>query len=187
MVKVLVAAIIIAIGLLGIATLQVKALQASTNAEQRAIATDIAASLADRIRANLIDKKHYVIDTTDPDSAPACAMPTVVCAMEPGDGTATVEINSCTAKESDTSETAEAEMAIFDLYEVRCAESTGVEKLLPGGKLKVECEDLTCDDKSSMRITISWQTRTQDDAGDVVEDSISMLIIPGADIGAYTE
>jgi len=60
LVEVLVAAIIIGIGLLGIASLQVKSMQASTNAELRARATDLAWALADRMRTNLQADNDYI-------------------------------------------------------------------------------------------------------------------------------
>ncbi|WP_419653319.1 type IV pilus modification protein PilV [Thiolapillus sp.] len=67
LVEVLIAAVIVGIGLLGIASLQVKALQASTDAEYRAKATDIAWALADRMRANLASNtsngNHYISTT----------------------------------------------------------------------------------------------------------------------------
>ena len=51
--EVLIAAVILGIGLLGIAALQMTSMQGSANAEYRGRASDLAWSLIDRMRANL--------------------------------------------------------------------------------------------------------------------------------------
>ncbi len=177
MVEVLIAAVIIGIGLLGIASLQVKALQASSNAEHRAKATDIAWGLADRMRANLasntISGDAYISSAQANDYCTDNPTPPNTCAMTPGSATLP---GNCTP----------AQMAAFDLYEARCA-STGVKQALPNGSLTVGCTDLdntnsdTCDPGSSMLIAITWATRTETlDTGEQT-DSITMVVEPGVD------
>ncbi|WP_457668189.1 type IV pilus modification protein PilV [Thiolapillus sp.] len=175
LVEVLIAALIIGIGLLGIASLQVKALQASTNAESRAIATDIAASLADRIRANLINKADYVNETATENN----------CSMVPG-SSAAVSSGSCNTN-SDTPATTR-KMAQDDLYAIQNSDYLGLSKL-PGGDLTITCDPTACDtDDAKMRITVSWQVRNDvlgntDGSGNSI-DFISVEFIPGADDGA---
>ncbi|MCW4245707.1 MAG: type IV pilus modification protein PilV, partial [Candidatus Thiodiazotropha taylori] len=53
LIEVLIAAVIIGVGLLGVASLQITALQGASNADYRSRATDLTAALADRMRANL--------------------------------------------------------------------------------------------------------------------------------------
>ena len=175
LVEVLIAALIIGIGLLGIASLQVKALQASTTAESRAIATDIAASLADRIRANLKNKAQYVSETAANNS----------CSMIPGSDTAIASGNCNT--NSDTPSTA-AKMAQDDLYAIQYSDYLGLSKL-PGGELTISCTPTACDtDDAQMQIKVSWQVRDDvlgdtDGSGNSI-DFISVEVMPGADNGA---
>ncbi len=176
LVEALIAAVIIAIGLLGIAVLQVKSLQASTNAEYRAKAVDIASSLADRMQANLIADTasgNDYISTTPLSACPAA--PAQLCSMTPG-ASSVSGVSSCTP----------TQMAAFDLYEARCA-TTGVKQVLPGGSLTVRCIDSVagnadaCDPGSEMRITVNWDTRTETlDTGSKT-DFITLAFVPGAD------
>lgn len=175
LVEVLIAAVIIGIGLLGIASLQVKALQASATAEHRAIATDIAWALADRMRSNPRPKDFtgnngYI-------SSPltgVCPSAPTRCAMKP-DETDTNGVTQCN----------HVQMAAFDLFEARCAANNGVKNVLAGGNLAVTCADRDgtnadpCDPGSEMTITIMWSTR--DIETGFTTDSISMAVNPGVD------
>ena len=166
LVEVLIAAVVIGIGLLGIASLQIKALQASTNAEHRAAAIDIAAALADRIRANLTEINAYV-------STPvaSCSVPAKECASSPDEATTAEQ---CTA----------AEMAAYDLNTIRCAEGSGAKNKLPGGEITITCA-APCDGTTPMQIQVSWEirndvlgeTNTQGNAS----DSVTLSMIPGVD------
>ncbi|WP_457674907.1 type IV pilus modification protein PilV [Thiolapillus sp.] len=177
LVEVLVAALIVGIGLLGIASLQIRAMQASTNAEYRARATDIAWSLADRMRANLLAN-----DSTGSSYISATALGSC-----PGTPPSNCTMSAGASSASGVVECSPAQMAAFDLYEARCAANRGVKEVLPGGKLTVTCNDwLTtdtdpCSPGSEMLITVSWATR-QDvlDTG-TREDSITMSVVTGKD------
>jgi type IV pilus assembly protein PilV len=165
LVEVLIAAIIIAIGLLGIATLQVKALQASTNAEHRANATDIAAALADRIRANLGgppafkgNHKNYVTTISSTAECPTA--------------------NSCASDNSGTASACNpAAMADFDLNNIYCGLG-GIDSKLPEGVLSITCDD-PCDGSNNMHIRISWKVRN--DVFGNEKDFIVLTFIPGKD------
>lgn len=166
LVEVLIAAIIIAIGLLGIATLQVKALQASTNAEHRANATDIAAALADRIRANLgglsfkENHKNYIKSLSESADCPSAA----TCSSSPD------EANSA-------SQCTPPAMADYDLNELYCG-AGGVLNRLPEGEMNITC-DGNCDGTTNMHILISWKVRN--DIFSDNRDSITLSFIPGKD------
>ena len=167
LVEVLIAALIIGIGLLGIASLQVKALQASTNAEYRAAATDIASALADRIRANLPQLNSYV-------SAPLANCTSTIdkqCASSPDESTTAEQ---CTANK----------MAEYDLYTIRCAEDSGAKNKLPGGEVSVTC-DGACDGTTTMHIKVSWVVRNdvfgETNSQGNSSDSITLSMIPGVD------
>ena len=166
LVEVLIAALIIGIGLLGIASLQIKALQASTNAGYRADATDIAAALADRIRANLSVAGSYVSNPVT-----TCSVPAKQCSSSPDESTTAEQCNS-------------AEMAAYDLDTIRCAEGSGAKNKLPGGEVTVTCEG-ACDGTTAMHIQVSWEVRNDvigetNDQGNS-SDSIILSLVPGVD------
>ncbi len=168
LVEVLVAAIIIGIGLLGIASLLTKSMQASMSAENRATAIDIAWSLADRIRANLKADNDYVKSFS---SCPTSAnVPT--CFAVPG-GSPILASSNCSP----------SNIAAADLEEVYCG-NNGIRNRLPGGALTVSCTDIdttdsdACSEGSQMTITITWDVRN--DVFGTGKDRIIMPVIPGA-------
>lgn len=179
LIEVLVAAIIIGIGLLGISALQIKALQYSTNAEHRAKATDIAWALADRMRANLqADTSTGTGNEYVENPVPGCpaSWAGAVCSMAPGAADDT-GVTQCTA----------AEMAAYDMFQMRCDDDLGAEQVLPAGTLAVICIDKDnsngdpCDPGSELQITVTWETRneTLDTGG--TGDFITLSVIPGED------
>ena len=177
LVEVMIAAIIIGIGLLGIASLQMKAMQASTDAEHRARATDIAVSLADSMRANLLANTKSGSDYISATAWNSCpSAPANECAMhvDAADATGVVQCNP-------------AQMAAFDLYEARCAPDRGAKKALPDGKLTVTCNDWIttdtdpCSPGSEMLITISWSTREEVLDTGKKEESITMAVVTAKD------
>ncbi len=171
LIEVLIAAIVVSMGLLSIAALQINALQGATDARYRSAATDIAWAMADRMRANLrgfSDNNYGSSDAINCSTAPKS------CAMTPG-GTALAESSNCTT----------AEIAADDLYKI----CTLAADTLPGGLVIVSCGG-GCSDGSSATITVSWATREQYDQGDwdgdldLYEDHLAMTVIPGSETTA---
>jgi type IV pilus modification protein PilV len=181
LVEVLVAAFIIGFALLGISALQMKAMQYSGNAEFRAKASDIAAALADRMRANLTAGNLAAVGTSGNEyienmltTCPA-NWAGAVCAMDPG-ATNTAGVTQCT----------DVQMAAYDMFQLTCADNMGAASVLPAGGLAVACSDKDagntdpCDPDSELQIIVSWQTR--DDILDTnsTRESITMRVAPGA-------
>ena len=174
LVEVLVAALIIAVGLLGIASLQATSLQASIDAETRIKATNLASELTDRIRANLALDNSYMIDQSGATSS-LCAVAPTSCSDAPGTTTSGSACNT-------------AQMTQDDLYAVICSAS-GISNRLPGGTLQVTCADIdtddadSCTDGSIMEIKIAWLTRKNitdnTTTADDYTDSVTMPFIPG--------
>lgn len=157
--EVLIAAVVLGIGLLGIAALQVTSMQGSTNAEYRARASDLAWSLIDRMRANQpgILSNSYLSST-----AANCENQPTACAMTPGSTTA---IGTCSA----------AQVAAWDLWEIRC--SNGVQDALPGGTMLV-----TSTTSTTYQIEVNWLTRTNDDTDDeAYSDKMTVNFMPWKD------
>ncbi|MEW8397892.1 MAG: type IV pilus modification protein PilV, partial [Candidatus Thiodiazotropha sp.] len=171
LVEVLIAATVIAVGLLGIASLQVNALQGANDARYRANATDVIASLADRLQANLAGVASY----GNPIPTESCALASdgtlstiERCAMSP-DGPASV-VSQCT----------QAEMAAYDLWEVNCSLQTSI----PGAVLSITCPAPGCATMTPMTVNISWQTQNRNpDAATATENfilhDVVATILPG--------
>lgn len=156
--EVLIAAVILGIGLLGIAALQMTSLQGSANAEYRGRASDLSWSLMDRMRANL---PGVVTGSYLSTAAANCDNQPTACAMTPGGSI----VGVCTS----------AQVAAWDLWEVRC--SNGVQDALPGGTMLV-----TSTTSTTYQIEINWMTRTDDDDDDeAYSDKMTVNFMPWTD------
>ncbi|MEW8029915.1 MAG: type IV pilus modification protein PilV [Candidatus Thiodiazotropha sp.] len=173
LVEVLIAAIIVAIGLLGVASMQIAALQGSSSAGYRSRAIDFATALSDRMHANLIAvaENNYLRNPAC-DSVSGPAVPN--CAMTPTMPNPS-SIDECTPEQ----------MAVYDLHQISCG--AGIQDTLPDGQLHIACRDSdptdadSCSDLSHLLITVSWQRqrRVTDTVLNGIEE-IVMTIIPGA-------
>lgn len=129
MIEVLVAMLVLAVGVLGYAGLQVRAMQATGDSYARSQAMAIAHDLAERARLNRAVFSTYAVSTSWPLTGAPTTPPT------------TCQANSCTS----------ASMATYDIAEVRYNAAT----LLPAGLVNMErCQGgvgmtLTC-------IYVSW-------------------------------
>ncbi|MCP3672131.1 MAG: type IV pilus modification protein PilV, partial [Gammaproteobacteria bacterium] len=149
LIEVMVAFVIVSIGLLGIAALQTKAMQGTIDNQYRTKATDLASSLADRMRANPLADNSYIIT-----NCPA-AVPNTVCAMTPAQVQSHGDTINCT----------NAQMAVFDIGEI-CL-SNGASDALPEGDIVVTCADAdgsdvdVCSAGSPLTINITWSTKSE--------------------------
>lgn len=172
LVEVLIAALVVAIGLLGVASMQIAALQGSSHADYRSRAIDFATALANRMHANLIGvaDNHYLQDITC-DAGSGVVTPN--CAMTPVMGDAS-SVTPCNPQQ----------MASDDLHRIACG--AGIQGTLPAGLLQVTCVDVDTDDTdpcsnlSPMLIRVSWQRQQRvTDAHPDDIDEIVMTTIPG--------
>ncbi|MES9896025.1 MAG: type IV pilus modification protein PilV [Candidatus Thiodiazotropha endolucinida] len=171
LVEVLIAAIVIAVGLLGIASLQINALQSTTEAQNQSKATDVIAAVADRVKANpdAIDAYNDAIPVDPCSVDPNQPLPIIErCAMSPN-GSIDV-VSQCTP----------AEMAAYDLWEINCELQT----IIPGALLSITCPGPDCEQMSPMTVNISWQAQNRNpDEGVVapentITQSVSATILP---------
>jgi type IV pilus assembly protein PilV len=166
LVEVLVATVVIAIGLLGVAALQINALQGASNANYRSRAVDLTSSLSDRVRANLVALSDYV-EALDPPGPGACnSPPPDVCAMAPG------------GSEGDTTLCTPTQMAEYDVWEINCRL---LQEFPPGSTLAINCAG-GCPTLAPMEIIISWPTQEMSDVAGTtpINEEIRTTIIPGA-------
>ncbi len=162
--EVLIAAVILSIGLLGISALQLAALQNAGNAEYRGRASDFASALAARMRANKPGAASYLSPALDVDNTDYCLTePAAICSMNRMN-TDVADISFCTPEQ----------LANYDLWEVRC--SSGIRDSLPGGQLAI-----TTRATGVYQIQINWLTRTRSNADDEMQDVLSMTVMTGSE------
>ena len=163
LIEVAVALLVLAVGLLGIASMQSSGMQATMKSHQRAIAMTQAQDIADRIRANLAGLR-----STDYDNAIAVSAPSPNCLTAS---------NACTSPQ----------LAATDLYNWQTENAA----LLPSGQGSITCTDIdnttnaTYEAGSTCLITVMWDGQRDgangtgcdpDDAGDLT--CLRMRITP---------
>jgi type IV pilus modification protein PilV len=167
LIEVLIAALLLSFAVLGASGMIMRAENNSNGAYYRAMATDIAMELSERMRSNLPALEDndgsdatiggsYVAATQSNCLVP----PTAYCSI------------STTTRSDDVADCTPAQMAFFDMWQLRC--TNGVNHL-PGGTLSVQCiYDTTdtglTDNCAMLRIHILWQA-----SGDA---SPSRVVIP---------
>lgn len=183
LIEVLITVVILSIGLLGMAGIQIQGLRGTTSSSVRSQATILANDIAERIRMNVdglsiqdnpanSDYSNVSI-TRDEDGNPqficgAESAPTL-CSATSGGG----EVVSCTT----------AEMTTFDIYEFACGlgHNGGVVNLLPNGTANISCNNAAdCGPGSELVININWtENDTAVDAQGAQQiKTLTMVIIP---------
>ena len=166
LIEVLVAMVVLSIGLLGIAGLQLTGVRANQSAYYRSQAISVMNDMIERMHVNLPGATQGLY--ADYDSNAGCGAAPAVCAQENG-GAAPA---ACTA----------AQMAAYDRFVVACGMRNGVgtnrvgriTDLLPDGRIQVQCVNnagvgavvnaAACTPGFRHRVTVTWTERTQANA-----------------------
>jgi type IV pilus assembly protein PilV len=191
LIEILITVLVLSIGLLGLAGMQISGLRANMSSEARSKATLLASDIAERMRNNPLgvqnknaadDNKYDGITTANE----VCSeLPDPFCSNyrdQHGEHTA----GDCTP----------AQMAAFDAWVWACGMPKadgvvqgGVDHILKGGTGSVTCNDSdtgdgdTCSPGSSYTITVSWNelapNSSQDvKAGEVQTKTYSLVVVP---------
>lgn len=187
MIETLVAMVILSIGLLGIAGLQIGGVRANQGSYFRSQASAMMMDMVERIHNNVIGANAAAYAGMDFNSATAaCGAAPTVCAQENGNTP-----GACNA----------AQMAAYDRYVMTCGMPNGVgtarvdrlADLLPSGRIRVQCINnaatpvvvtgTDCQPGFRHRIIIDWQERTQSAAAatgqtDVQTQTVTMDFQP---------
>ena len=183
LIEVLITVVILSIGLLGMAGIQIQGLRGTTSSSVRSQATILANDIAERIRMNvdglsiednpLNNDYSNVNITRDNQGNPTfiCSEATAptFCSAVSGGG----EVASCNT----------AQMTAFDIYEFACGlgHNGGVINLLPNGTASIRCNDVAnCGPGSELMININWtENDTAAGAGGAQQlKTLTMVIIP---------
>jgi len=170
-IEVLIALLVVSIGVLGVAGLQLAGLQNSAGSFNRAKALLLAENMATQMRSNTEAIENGWFDSFDYSSISCAARPVPYCqASSSGAG------DYCTP----------AELASFDIALVACGDwggtdsRQGVVGSLPNGELNVACDASPCDAESTYTVSVSWTEgqRVTSDRDDTVVRSVQVRMRP---------
>ena len=163
LIEVLISMVIMGVGLLGLAGLQITSMKGTTNANSRNVANMLVMDLSDRMRSNPIGVAGGFYG-----NSVSCSSAVRVC-----------RINTYCSPQ---------QVALFDVQETLCGmkRSTrregGVKNLLVNGDLDITCPS-GCGSKNAIHnVTISWGDRTvhksQQAGGSTIDQVLIVPIIP---------
>ena len=160
--EVLVAMVLLSIGLLGVARLQMFGLQNTGNAYFRTQASGLLTELIERVRAN----PQGALGNDYSVAMPSC--------------------NLAVAKSCVSNECSQSELALFDMYTVKCglngaSDGSGVDDLLPGGTMTLACSNPIPAAAPCVEYTasVTWsETNDDDEDGTADTNTISMSFTP---------
>lgn len=159
LIEVLVAVVVLSVGLLGVASLQLASLRESNRSNERSLATILAYDIADRMRANIqgtANGKYLISASTSPDAPTVSGNATALDYCRT-DFTNTSTANICNG----------SEMAMADIYDWRMT----VQNSLPGGVGQIQCADADntdaddCSAGSTFLITVMWDEQRSGNTG----------------------
>jgi type IV pilus assembly protein PilV len=165
MIEVLITILVVSIGLLGLAGLQISGLRANMGSEARSKATILANDIAERMHANPlgVDASNYGnIDTNNVSALGCNTAPTPFCSSNGGGVTLVTGTNGCTT----------SQMATFDAWVWTCGMpvATGVQRggvinQLLNGSATVTC-DIPCGLGSIHTISVNWSVLNPNNSND---------------------
>ncbi len=169
-IEVLIALLVVSIGVLGMAGLQLTGLQHSAGTFNRAKALMYAENMATRMRGNPPAVQRALFDNYNSASESCAARPAPYCQASANGAGA-----SCTVDE----------LARFDMAIVSCGDwgsgepTQGVVNSLPNGTLDIACDD-PCRPNSTYTVNVSWTEgqRITSDRDDVLVRQVQVRMRP---------
>lgn len=170
-VEVLVALVVVSLGVLGMASLQLTGMQHSNGGYNRSKALLYAEDVATRMRSNRVAVGMFLFDGYDSDDEACAARPTPYCqASESGPA------ESCNV----------SELAQFDLFTAACGDwgageaDDGILGSLPNGRLTINCDGVPCQPTSTYTLNVTWTEgqRVTSDMNDTITRRVQMRMKP---------
>ncbi|MGH8460238.1 MAG: type IV pilus modification protein PilV [Stenotrophobium sp.] len=178
MIEVLIALIVLTLGLLGVAGLQIYGVRNTNNSYYRSQAAIVMNDMAERIYANVPAVQQGQYGGFDSRNVDCARPPDSLCVRE----TAGSGAVACTSKQ----------MAAYDTFAATCglpqdsgSRGGGVADLLPGGRVQTDCLDAagavlaSCERGARVRVLVSWSERqAKGEGGALIGQSMQMLVQP---------
>lgn len=157
LIEVLIAVVILSIGLLGMAGIQVQGLRGTTSSTLRSQATILANDIAERVRVNTPG-----IDIAGDNTANIQYSQVNTAAIDCGDNRPATMCTAVAGNNNPVNQCSSQQMATADIYTFACGlgDTAGVKNLLPGGSATITCTPAggaaTCVPGSTMTVTVNW-------------------------------
>ena len=173
LIEVLIALIVVSVGVLGLAGLQLNSVRVAKGSFNRSQAVVIAETVIAQMRANPDGVADAEYDGLDSSSADCAAKPTTYCNAYYGMSGSTPSCNTA------------ADRATNDFFAVSCGHwngskaENGVISTLPGGKITIDCNDSPCTDTSTYTVVVSWtETEVQNETDVTSTKQVQMRVRP---------
>jgi type IV pilus assembly protein PilV len=153
--EVMIALVVFAIGVVGMAGLQLRTLSMSIDSTQRSIVIAKSQDLADRIRSSGTAPGDYVGTYNDSMCSTA---PASVCA-----DTGTANASNCNA----------AQMVTFDVWEVFCGNRSGLDGSVLQWNTVISCAGGCPAIGAQVTITTTWESRVADTSKQLADSTVS--------------
>lgn len=167
LIEVLVTITITSIGLMGLVSLQMQAVRATTDSGNRSQAIWLFNDIISRIHANEVSSLSYVTPAnfvvdiaTGQNRPPVCAEAIPPACARYHTGTAVVPAIDCSG----------VQQATWDLYEIACGspKTLGFQgnsvSYLPQAQLTITCATAGCGNSDPLNITLQWRAKTDNEA-----------------------
>ncbi|MCB1755508.1 MAG: type IV pilus modification protein PilV [Gammaproteobacteria bacterium] len=171
--EVLIALVVISIGILGLAGMQLTGVRVAKGSYTRSQAVLYAETIVAQMRANPDGVESMSYDGLDSAAVNCNVMPVPYCSAYPGGPTTTPECNTVTSRTDN------------DFFSVACGHWTGskgengILDNLPGGSIVVNCDDAACTPTSSYTVTVNWtETEVVDGADTDATKQVTLRAIP---------
>ncbi len=161
--EIMISLVILSVGMLGMAGMQLSGLRNSATSSYRTDATQLSYDIVDSMRANRMAVAANVFEDIDVDYSDTMVDPEKSCLQE----TTTSTVASCTS----------SEMAVVELYDW----ITRVRQKLPNASVSIQCNDLDttdaddCTEFSTHTVMLSWDENVD---GDVDTSSFNYTFRP---------
>jgi len=174
LIEILIAVVILSIGLLGMAGIQLKGLRGITSSTLRSEASIMVNDIAERIHANTggvsvagaAQNLHYSnVDTTTIN----CGALPALCSATPGVPVVPACVNTGGANS----------MASSDIFEFACGlnGAGGVNNLLPGGSATISCNTAGCPFGSELTVNVNW-AEVDPTNGNPINQTVTIVFVP---------
>ena len=155
LIEVLVALLVFAIGVVGMAGLQLRTISMSIDSTQRSVVIAKSQDLADRIRSSGANPDNY---TGTYDSSICPTPPAPFCADTNSSNAA-----NCSAEQ----------LAAFDVWEVFCADRSGLDGGVIQWSTQISCSAGCGGAGAQMTIATTWESRTADTNSDIADRDVT--------------
>ncbi len=171
--EILIALIVVSIGVLGMAGMQLNGIRIAKGSYNRSQAVLYAETAVAQMRANPSAIESMAYGGLNSLAINCGVKPNPYCYAYPGSGSTT---QSCTN---------EAEKIENDFFSVVCghwtgtAAENGIIENLPNGAIAINCDDAVCTPTSTYTISVTWsETEIINDTDTVLQKQVTMRVLP---------